>query len=196
MGQVYHNATLTISAMASTGSREGILKCLLPSSSPYRATLPLMVDNPGFGEVIIERYDLLGEDLNKLNMSGPLSARGWTLQELVLSPRHLFYGAHQIFWKCSKGYRGADGLSIGFGFPFNEYGSIKSILSQTISSPDIYTKDIRVGTILRDYYLLVQDYSHRRLTDDSDKLPALSGIVQKLHQALSGMWCQNALPAF
>jgi hypothetical protein len=102
MDSVYGNATVTLSAMASDGSTNGILKCIPVEISPPPVSLPVFSESHDTN-VIIKRHEPTAEDLNWLDMNGPLSSRGWTLQEFVLSPRHLLYGAHQIYWKCALG---------------------------------------------------------------------------------------------
>jgi hypothetical protein len=102
MDSVYGNATVTLSAMASGASTEGILKYIPLEISPPPVSLPVFSESNDTN-VIIKRDEPTAEDLDWLDTKGPLSSRGWTLQEFVLSPRHLLYGAHQIYWKCAVG---------------------------------------------------------------------------------------------
>ncbi|KAI9686391.1 MAG: hypothetical protein M1822_003736 [Bathelium mastoideum] len=190
MGLVYRNSSVTISAMASPRSTHGILKCNQTSLSPQPVTMRLFQDksNNAIPEVRIERSDLEEENLRVLDQDSPLASRGWALQELMLSPRHLFYGSNQIYWRCPKGFKSADGFSCGTKFPDNtSYSALTTvfhsdILRQTV--PTLYEP----RTVLRDYYNLVQDYSSRRLTLGSDKLPAVSGLAGRLHLLLGGVY--------
>lgn len=56
----------------------------------------MSLGNAGQGEVTVSRLSMTEEDLSGLDLSGPLSLRAWTLQELMLSQRHIFYSAEQI----------------------------------------------------------------------------------------------------
>ena len=186
MGHVYRDSTLTISAMASSGSSVGILR---PDPSPLPMPRPTILkvlsDNGDFVEIKVERKPFGEEDLALLDMRGPLSSRGWTLQESVLSPRHLFYGKRQIYWRCPAGFQSADGLPPGRKSPPYVFDDIASVLfSDILNQPPKEVPDVSV--LLRDYYDLVQTYSHRKLTFASDKLPAFSGLAQRLHPTLGG----------
>lgn len=120
MGHVYGNATVTLSAMASHGSKGGILKNIPVDLSPPPAEIPIASNNHDF--VAVSRHESTAEDLGMLHNQGPLQSRGWTLQEFVLSPRHLFYGAHQIYWKCAAGEY--PGLAEDIFTPFTRLGAL------------------------------------------------------------------------
>ncbi|KAH8822010.1 hypothetical protein F5884DRAFT_109606 [Xylogone sp. PMI_703] len=72
---------------------------------------------------------------------------------------------------------------------------ITSILHRQFSThPDLRVPQFEM--ILKDYYWLVTAYSSRRLTFESDKLPAFSGIVELLHpiiggEYLAGLWSRD-----
>ncbi|ETS74894.1 hypothetical protein PFICI_13378 [Pestalotiopsis fici W106-1] len=185
MDSVYGNATVTLSAMASAGSTEGILKSIPVEISPLPVPLRVFADNHNLN-VMIKRYEPTAEDLNKLDMKGPLSSRGWTLQEFVLSPRHLLYGAHQIYWKCAVGYFSADGLTNGLRFPEHGYDGVAAILHSRFRDSHVQKCSPSLNGILNEYYKMVSTYSHRTLTFKSDKLPAFSGLAQGLHELLGG----------
>lgn len=196
MGQIYSDATVTISAMASRGSTQGILQCSTPNLSPVCTLLPLYSHDTASESVSLGRLDLSEEDLRILTIHGPLSSRSWTFQEMLLSRRHLFYGEHQIYWKCTAGYEAANGVAFGPKSPsinsevessLNSFGAPPSCSMQTVSSSD---------AMLLQYYDLINDYSRRRLTFNKDKLPAISGIVQRLHPRiggdyLAGLWSND-----
>ncbi|KAK6193778.1 PtdIns(3,5)P(2) sythesis regulation factor [Pestalotiopsis sp. IQ-011] len=177
MGHVYGNATVTLSAMASQGSKGGILKNILVDLSPPPADIPVTSSNHAL-------------------VAGPLQSRGWTLQEFVLSPRHLFYGAHQIYWKCAAGYLNVDGSTHGLRFPDNGYDDVAAILSSGLRSDDEQEPVPSPDVILQEYYRLITAYSERNLTVPSDKLPAFSGLAQGLHgflggEYLAGLWSSD-----
>ncbi|RYP09897.1 hypothetical protein DL764_001031 [Monosporascus ibericus] len=184
MGPVYRDAAVTISASASTGSTDGILKRVEDTPLPEPVSLRASADEGAQQEVLVTMKDLNEEDLNLLDMSGPLASRGWTFQESVLSLRLLHYGKRQIYWQCRQGYQAADGIPPGLKYPES---SLYPVFSTLLSSdrgalPDSFD----VNHLLRDYYDMVVAFSYRKFSYDSDKLPALSGLAQRIHKALGG----------
>lgn len=106
----------------------------------------------------------------------PLYQRGWALQERVLSPRVLIFGHEQMYWDCHEQQQGVDGTKIG---PFAR----------------TRLKDSR-GDLFTAWERTVCEFSSRKLSVQSDKLPALSGIAAKYYQStqfeyLAGLWKQN-----
>jgi hypothetical protein len=52
--------------------------------------------------------------------------------------------------------------------------------------PELAPGSLDVEELLYEYYKLIARYSERKVTKDSDKLPALSGICRLLHQKIGG----------
>lgn len=197
MADVYRHAVLTISALSSPGSTHGIFpQSPRPNSPTNTVKLSGRIKS---GEVNISRKNTKSEYLTALALKCPLYRRGWCLQEMVLSPRQLLYGEQQIYWQCPHGFQDAEGTGPGPGrrFPGPAFSTLASILYADIlrpSSPARAENDIDL--VLTEYYNLVQDYSHRQLSFESDKLPALAGIVQRLHPViggdyLAGLWSKD-----
>lgn len=196
MATIYRDATVTVSAMSSRGSSTGILHPIqdgtasAPMPRPVRLRIYAKNDdnnnNNDDTEVTVGMKETHEENLRGLDISSPLTSRGWTLQESILSPRHLFYGTRQIYWRCPHGFLSADGLPSGNVFPSESYYDISSVLYSEILRNPHDRKAADIEAVLLDYYELVQAYSHRTLTFDSDKLPAFSGLAQRLHPRLGG----------
>ncbi|KAJ4863710.1 hypothetical protein T069G_00240 [Trichoderma breve] len=162
MGAVYRNATLTVSALVSAKSTS--------------AKLMVYEDSSRDEEVEVDWKSQEEENLRRLMNESVLTSRGWTLQEYILSPRNLLYGARQIYWRCpNQKFRKASQVI---------YSDILAV------APEIES-DIRA--VLEDYYELAETYSARQLTYGSDKHAAFSGIAQMIHpsiggQYLAGLW--------
>ncbi|KAK3353762.1 heterokaryon incompatibility protein-domain-containing protein [Lasiosphaeria hispida] len=186
MAAVYGNSTLTISAIAASGSNVGILVPGPPPPIPTPSSLRVYPGADALEEVRVERQDLEEENLSLLFMRGPLSVRGWTLQESILSPRHLFYGVRQIYWKCPSHYRSADGTCARFNAPQTSYDNISRVLYAERFRHQISNDLADRESLLLEYYDLVEEYSNRNLTFASDKLPAFSGLAHRLHSLLGG----------
>jgi hypothetical protein len=198
MGDVYGNSTLTISAMASSRSIDGILQQGTSSpGTPRPATLEVPTENGSLVTMIVEREDSDEENLATLENDSPLSSRGWTLQEAVLSPRCLFYGKNRIYWRCpsaSKSAAAADDLAPGPNTPEITFPSVSSVFHSGVLNPRTNLPEGSV--VLEDYYHLVQNFSSRTLSFPSDKLPAFSGLAQRLSHVvggdyLAGLWSSD-----
>lgn len=191
MARVYGDATLTLSAIAASGSSIGLLSNN-PPPAPQPSPVTLRIhpsDDPAY-HVLVHREDPDEESLRSLTNSAPLSLRGWTLQEAILSPRTLFYGARQIYWSCPETYHAADGLCLHLKAPQSQYPAISNLL-HTRPAPSPTTTN--TATLLEEYYALVAEYSNRTLSFPSDKFPALSGLARRLQPALkteylAGLW--------
>lgn len=187
MADVYRHAVVTISALSSPGSTHGIFP---PNPRPISPTNTVKLSGRiESHEVNISRKNTKSEYLTALALKCPLYRRGWCLQEMVLSPRQLLYGEKQMYWQCPHGFRDAEGTGPGPGrrFPGPAFGTLASILYADILRPSSPARaEYDIDIVLTEYYNLVQDYSHRKLSFGSDKLPALAGIVQRLHRAIGG----------
>ncbi|TGO58124.1 hypothetical protein BCON_0058g00060 [Botryotinia convoluta] len=136
MGTVYRDALATIYAMSSEASTGGIIPN--PAYEPVEkpsTTLALTDDNGIEVTVRVEPADrdIYDEDLHRLAESSPLSSRGWTFQESILSPRHIYYGKKQIYWGCTQGFHDLKGMPPGYRFPQEEHiNRLLPILHSTI----------------------------------------------------------------
>jgi hypothetical protein len=116
----------------------------------------------------------------------PLSTRGWTLQERVLSPRTIHYATDQLYFECETRMNSED------GFTFTDiYFSLKVLISTQLiphaehgMSPSagicfIVGKYIPATGRRWDggWILLVENYTRRHLTVEQDKLPAVAGLA-------------------
>lgn len=187
MGSIYRNALVTISAATACRSTDGILRCS-PGSKTSRGAIPLKIstDNKSHDTVQVSLKDEEEESLGSLFSTSPLNKRGWTLQERVLSPRVLYYGKRQIYWQCRQGFRSADEVPDGALMPEQvSYPEISNLLHfHSLNQPSTGKLDLYL--LLDEYYKLVHEYSSRKLSFDSDKLPAFSGLASLLHPVLGG----------
>jgi hypothetical protein len=216
MGDIYRLSLVTISALKSPHSRAGILVHASYHSydasgdNPATSWLPVSDGDPTKTVLVQEpcHVDQLGL-VFKIKLA-PLLCRGWTLQESILPARQLYYGSQQIYWRCLRAseeaehvrasFQSADGSSSPAAcFPDETDGY--PALSTALHPPDgnLGPHDSAFQTaLLADFRDLIQDFTKRALTVDTDMLPAISGIVQALDicvngQYLAGLW-SNDLP--
>ncbi|KAH7208578.1 heterokaryon incompatibility protein-domain-containing protein [Fusarium oxysporum] len=204
MLSVYANSYLTIAASNGTDSSEGlfseiptrkyvqidlvfedlqgqVLAFSLPLREEAFSTECLMEDkHPSFPTFV--DYITLPKE--------PLSGRGWTLQERVLSHRTLHYSNQQMLFECNEAFLGEDGLFLQARFEtvHQKRNEREATAIDQESKHSIY-KD----ALLKSWYRLVQLYGKRHLSIPSDKLPAISGLAsifaERLDdQYLAGLW--------
>lgn len=121
--------------------------------------------------------------------SCPLDRRGWCMQERLLAPAILHYGAQQLFWECRAYHAYEDGrLSLNGGTLDGETGKFITLRQRILLPP---TDGWGV------WYRLVEEYSSRALTRLSDKLPALAGAAAIFRKArgegtyIAGLWKED-----
>lgn len=114
----------------------------------------------------LNRYNLAGtrllleeKTLEDVRAHSPLMERAWTFQEELLSPRILYWSDHGIFWKCS------------------EMQCVEN--SSEDRQPDRNYKKTWNDTI--------EAYSKRELSNENDRLTALSGIASKFIPNIPGL---------
>lgn len=188
MASIYQNALVTVAGLLSPGSNHGILSQRIKDTTEVgtKCHVDLVISTePSISgrtvrATVMRDWEL--ESLHSMLMnSTPLTSRGWCLQEDVLSPRVLYYGKQNMYWKCLNGYTSSYANTV-------EYGDFDAGLAALLSHNKIPSllQESRTDYILSQYYELVQQYSRRQLTIASDKLPAFSGLARVFHSLLGG----------
>jgi hypothetical protein len=108
-----------------------------------------------------------------------LDKRAWTLQEQILSTRTIFFTRAELQWacngdlicECEEGTFMSASLRISWG-----------------KGEDFY----------KFWSHILKEYTSRKLSFRTDKLPALAGIASRIHEAtgstyLAGIWKDNAI---
>ena len=117
----------------------------------------------------------------------PLSCRAWVLQERVLSKRVAHFTAFELVWECRTVVR-CQCRRVSLQHPENQ----KLRYSQCLD------KDLGEHEIFSVWANLLQAYASRKITYDTDRLTALSGLAEQFQRAgagtyLAGLW-RKALP--
>jgi hypothetical protein len=130
---------------------------------------------------------------------GPLDTRGWVLQEEILSARSLIFGEDGIYWECVSTLA-ADRKPEGVSWRHTAVARHSSRDRQFIDASysrhfkgllleleDIYTASYEDGqssfyrpTLVDTWMSIVENYSTRHLSFETDRLPALKGLTQVL----------------
>lgn len=133
---------------------------------------------------------------------GPLAHRGWTLQERTLSYRTLYYGKRQIYWQCPSSRKAADGENL----PVSASTSVWNLSSDHSEWPNVLgLRDVDFEsdpdaelTVHQIWRNVLKIYASRRLTKQTDKLPALAGMAAFVHNVyqdeyIAGFWLKDLL---
>lgn len=178
MASIYSNAIVTLSAAWAESTDVG----LFPERPQYREE-SFSISSGRTPEIFLSRQR--AKELRKFSDdvdNGPLSTRGWTFQERLLSRRLIHFGAHQRHWEClsmrsSEAWASIDGYQgLGIAAPFRADPLRYVYQEKSFESAD-KTQNNRT---IRAWRNLVQVYSKKGLSDPQDKLPAVTGMMKHL----------------
>ncbi|KAH8706255.1 heterokaryon incompatibility protein-domain-containing protein [Ilyonectria robusta] len=192
MGGIYSKALLTIAATSSSSVGEPFLQRDTTGDSSTGDSHPSIFSdwiNVGEDSSLIKARLISTsgvhwrwyEDKDPTSTDEPLSRRGWTLQERLLSTRLLSISKTEIQWICQE-----------------------SVTCECQSNLN-YRRDfgltpVRQITLAQDAYdfwhKVVESYTARDLTKPKDKLPAISAIAAAVQQKIgsdyaAGLWTDN-----
>jgi hypothetical protein len=174
MCSIYESATLTIAADHASTASSGLF-----SRHSLGNNVGLTIPGPEGKSFSIcaRRSDATCsmmvslDDSNTTNpnvKAGPLATRGWTLQERMLSSRILYFTDRELVWECKSAL-----LCECQGPQVKERRSLVSINVLE----DLASKRRDFGDV---WARIVENFSLRNLTWESDKLPALTGLINRM----------------
>ncbi|KAH6976470.1 hypothetical protein BKA56DRAFT_81233 [Ilyonectria sp. MPI-CAGE-AT-0026] len=186
MDSIYQDATLTIFAAASKGSREGFLKTAT-EPQPTPTTLRVFTNPDIQTSVLVTGREVEEESFYDMRSRSALARRGWAYRESCLSRRSLYFGARQIYWECFEAVDNLEEL-----LPASESCRSKMILPDT--SGKLEKSDAKA--VRSQFYKVVSGYTDKALTRSEDKLPAFSGLAKRFHpffggEYLAGLWSED-----
>ncbi|KAJ9621625.1 hypothetical protein H2203_007114 [Taxawa tesnikishii (nom. ined.)] len=205
MGAIYENAFLVIAATSALDGRYGCLNTRLPPTN-------LTADNSAGGTVMYARKPINHSGFN--TGPEPIFTRAWCHQELLLAQRVLHCHEQEFIWECRSAswceceprdelgdhLRTKEEPFALFAPPANPslHKSAEDFLQ---SDPVSWRKSWDVRTeepteALRIWLNIIESYSKRQLSRETDRLPALSALAQRakrhaLGTYLAGMWTRQ-----
>ena len=134
------------------------------------------------------------EDHSPAIECGPVFRRAWCLQEHYLATRTIRFSSTEMIWECCTDTRceceGLDGIASSSSCPT----SVKRVQYQSLNEPQSWREKMNC------WWSIVEDYSTRSLTFDSDPLVAISAIARliqiqnpDLGTYLGGLWQKDLL---
>lgn len=186
MCQIYSNAFVTVAATSSQNCLAGFpisgSKCIQGTGrdgKPYHVFSHTAISHPIDLNSLKGQYDT---NDNVDTTRWPLLTRAWVFQEKMLSPRILHFGKDEIIWECDADSWCECDWQGGVNDSFSLRRRFKSTLeSDHAAMPEVWRR-------------IVADYSRLAITKPSDRLPALSGIAQRIlaskpsQKYLAGLW--------
>ncbi|KAF7560931.1 hypothetical protein G7046_g3186 [Stylonectria norvegica] len=177
VSNVYGNSFLNIAATAAADATKGLFYS--PQERDRDPWLPIWIQR-SWGGAKFEGEYLVCEfrDWWKHLDNAPLNRRAWAVPERMLAPRVLHLGLEQVAFECPS-------MSACERLP---YGNLSQIIGQ-LSSPGRNVKrfissargdsrkSMEVVDILTQWNEVVRNFSHGRLTVDTDRMVALGGMV-------------------
>ncbi|KAM0551743.1 hypothetical protein ACHAPJ_008310 [Fusarium lateritium] len=184
MKDLYGNSYLNIcTAAASDNTGESFAGRSVNVIRPPKITT--MWDERPPDVFYLEYADLLEDDI----LRSPLRERAWVYQEWYLSPRSLILSYHQLWWHCRHqvaSERYPNGHSQADEFRFIKDDKVLT------SRPDQQLQNTESVKLWVEH---VQAYMSTKLTKESDRSIAFSGIVQSFGESqkltgtyLAGLW--------
>lgn len=188
MAGIYRSGSLMISALAAPDGQHGIL-------TP-RSTLRSHCFGKNKGLVCQTQSKCFFSE--QVDPDEPLHARGWCLQEYIMAPQILHFGKKKLIWECVSQRRAED-----FGLaeipierrierPSRFEARSSSMPFMWPSRPGLEEEGHQAKRLTA-FYRCIGEYTERKLTRSSDKLPALSGLASafqapELGAYIAGLW--------
>ncbi|KAL1950214.1 hypothetical protein VTO73DRAFT_5337 [Trametes versicolor] len=210
MHHIYRYAHVTIMAGSAEGVDSGFLQ---ERSPPDDVALPFICPSypPNFpgchdghsaprkfqvGQVYLTRGM---SDCNPYSDElGSMAARAWCMQEYLLSPRALIFTPRTLLFKCLTI---SDMASVGNSY-YSVYGEplLPTSLFLPPTAPAAASDDKwwpPGKDMYRAWMRVVEDYTRRAASDESDKLVACAAIAEEFHRVLgseylAGLWRSDA----
>jgi hypothetical protein len=180
MASIYENAYLTIAAAS---SRNGQASFLEAKHSNEFDPLIVKFRHPNGQRHLLKarRRNTCGHHWEDgLERKDPLDWRAWVLQERDLSTRMVIYTSAEVQWRCKK----IKACECQNDWDVTNLSTVHHIQH----APDAYLA----------WQHLIQEFTKRILTVESDKLPAVAGLATKVHKMtgspyFAGIWQGNIL---
>ncbi|KAA8577101.1 hypothetical protein MFRU_023g00170 [Monilinia fructicola] len=183
MTEIYKNSQLTIIAASAKDVTQGFL-----GSRPVAEILirvPLDISNLKSGTVHLREYNFEARV-----EPDPTDTPAWCLQESVLSPRCLVYSYPHLYWSCYEVHYKERDSRLG-RTPFK-----KIIRFPTTSKEDDNHRNTSVSNTYAFWTTVMQQYSNRFITLESDRFRALSALAQEFRTVTgntyaAGHWIES-----
>ena len=194
MHLIYASAYFTIAATRATTATDGFLQHRLRKDIAALLYTDEARNQTAEFNLSIREGHWLGSDHDTYVEDSTWNQRGWTLQERILSRRVLHFTYSMLYFECrssdwmedNRPSRASLNRTPWLGSSAGGWYDDRHLESPTKSLYD-------------SWYLILEHYSQRSLTETDDKLPALSGVAHEMARLsgdtyIAGLW-KNDLSA-
>ncbi|KAI1488302.1 heterokaryon incompatibility protein-domain-containing protein [Biscogniauxia mediterranea] len=180
MGEIYAHSTCTIAALTSHSSFEGCFT----GHKDHRTQGATDVRNP-------LAFRISRAPINRRSL--PLHTRAWVVQERLLAPRTLYYGAWGLAWECVE-------CSATEGKPFggaSQFAPKASFLTTCLQATQKSFQD-KIDTVYNMWLTVQAAYTTCQLTFFDDRIVAISSVIKQIGELTSwsnvwGLWKEKML---
>lgn len=167
MEMVFSAAYCTIAATSATNCNTGFLKRVWTTESLYVKSAA--------GRQVYVSTDI--DDFDKDVGGAELNRRAWVMQESVLARRTIHFTAKQIYFECGVGVHCENLIKLRCQPQRKQYFTL---------DPNFPSRLLNSGrrNSIEFIRLLIQDYSERKLTKQSDKCVAMSGLHSRIARTI------------
>ncbi|KAI1139658.1 HET-domain-containing protein [Hypoxylon sp. FL0543] len=169
----YGHSTVTICAASAARCSDGFLGSREEdptnySVGPIKLRVETSTGAPGYVQAVGE-----ADHFNSKRPQEPITLRGWTLQESLLSRRILIFSSRQLYFTCTVANASCGGFE-------------RKLKSRTTASFGSQVDGIHTLSGLRYYpirniwHIIISEYTRRHLGFSADKLPAVSALASSL----------------
>jgi len=194
MKEVYRNAKITLSADGAEDASQGLFPPPEARSAAHRSH-GIASEGPDgkpitvFARLRAAKPSNPGSSPHSSLPTKPskLSTRGWVYQERILSRRIVHFFHEELVWSCYGQQRCECRLTASA----SSFGAFRRLLSTPGSDKEL----------LRQWPSFVEEFTHKRLTVATDRLPAISGLAALMDEHLpdngiddrylSGIWRED-----
>jgi hypothetical protein len=180
MGSIYSGAACTICVMSAKSATEGFLKHAYPDDNEDQS---IRTWHAGIYEISSQEAAAILEirsDFSSHNMlESPIFERGWTFQEALLSPRLVMFFPHgqRPALRCSKYTVQTDGgKPVVHPKPLVSLRELERVVEKGGLKGDAYYIN---EAKLEEWVMIVENFSRRSFTYQTDKMPAIMGIASE-----------------
>lgn len=195
MAAIYSKGVITIAAAAATGPRDGLFKSPVAQLTDVS---PLELGHLGLPfSVYVRREPRFEVGHLAGDQNHGLLDRGWVLQERLLSPRVVFFGANEVSWECMSG-EACSCEPILSPYKVQKYSprepmNPKAAFCQASGKvcEELHMNDERLPAA---WHNVVNAYTGLRLSRATDVFPALAGLARQVKetrfgdQYIAGLW--------
>ncbi|KAK7417426.1 hypothetical protein QQX98_004545 [Neonectria punicea] len=175
MSSVFGNSFLTIAATAAEDASHGLV--CPPAQRDPESWLPARIRRDWGAQFAGDFYVCDYRDWWTKLDNAPLNRRGWAFQERMLAPRVLHLGLEQVAFECPA-TTACERLPFGnLGRIVGQLGGPGSKIKRFISEGGENERKLGVDDILQQWNEIVRNYSHGRFSVETDKMVALTGVV-------------------